>query len=309
MSEQSLTPEEIATIMAGRGMSLKDGAKTILRLQTVWGLRELDLTSRRRNARLNAQRQAKNQQEKEFTQYARELCLDNPAEWAKQKMNEPQILEKRKDQTMKLMTGLAPELVTDLQGPGRGRRSTGATGANAASNAAQPTSKNPNSNGSSCDTSASRESGNPDAALDNSTRRSMRATRRTTVPASQRTFANNEDGDPDDSDLEPETALGSNFDIDSDPSADTHSFPQGIDHDDDTDSESEGGNRNMESIEIDASGHATQSAQTILANFAPAVPLSRRPESSTRLLTCSTRQLLVSTPPKLPEKFLRPEVP
>ncbi|KAK8057459.1 hypothetical protein PG996_011396 [Apiospora saccharicola] len=256
MSEQGLTPEEIATIMAGRGMSLKDGAKTILRLQTVWGLRELDLTSRRRNARHNAQRQAKNQQEKEFTQYARELGLDNPAEWVKHKMNEPQILEKRKDQTMKLMTELTPELISDSPGPGRGRRSTGA---NTAPKAAQKASQNPVSNATSGDTSISRESSSPDAALQNATRRTTRAALHPTVPASQPTFADNEDDDPDDADFEPD-----NFDFDQD------SFPQGIDHDDDSGSESDDGNGNAESMEINASGNAAQPAQTTLASFAPA---------------------------------------
>ncbi|KAK8015808.1 hypothetical protein PG991_008696 [Apiospora marii] len=285
MSEQSLTPEEIATIMAGRGMSLKDGAKTILRLQTVWGLRELDLTSRRRNARHNAQRQAKNQQEKEFMQYAQELGLDNPGEWVKRKMNEPQILEKRKDQTMKLMTELAPDLISDSPGAGRGRRSTGA---NTASNASQPTNQNHNSNGNSCDTSVGRESGSPDAALQDATRRTLRSTQRTNVPASQPTFADNEDGDPDDSGFEPEAALGNNFDFDPDLSAETHSFPQGIDHDDDTGSESDGGNGNVEPMGIDASGHAPQSAQNTLASFVPAVPPPGELDSLVNMVNSAT---------------------
>lgn len=282
MSEQSLTPEEIATIMAGRGMSLKDGAKTILRLQTVWGLRELDLTSRRRNARHNAQRQAKNQQEKEFLQYARELGLDNPAEWVKRKMNEPQILEKRKDQTMKLMTELAPELVSDSPGPGRGRRSTGA---NTTSNTTRQANRNPISHGNSGDTSAGQESDSPDAALQNATRRTWRTTQRTALPASQLNFADNEDGDPDDSDFEPEDA---NFDFDPDPSADSHSFPQGIDHDDDTGSESDDADGDVESMEIDASRHAAQSAQTTIASFAPAIQPTRDLDSLVKLVNSAT---------------------
>ncbi|KAK8091764.1 hypothetical protein PG997_002125 [Apiospora hydei] len=296
MSEQSLTPEEIATIMAGRGMSLKDGAKTILRLQTVWGLRELDLTSRQRNARHNAQRQAKNQQEKEFTQYARELGLDNPAEWVKRKMNEPQVLEKRKDQTMRIMTEMNPELISDSPGPGRGRRSIGAT---TASDTAKQTSHKPNSHANAGDTDADGESVSPDTALQNAARRTLRSTQRTTVPASQPPFADNEDGDPDDSDFEPEAVLahvsqprnskavrhpatmlnnesdddaGSNFHFDPD-------LPQGIDHDDDTGSESEVGNGNVEHMEIDASGHTAPPAGSAPASYAHATTTFAPPSS------------------------------
>ncbi|KAK7937733.1 uncharacterized protein PG986_014601 [Apiospora aurea] len=296
MSEQSLTPEEIATIMAGRGMSLKDGAKTILRLQTVWGLRELDLTSRQRNARHNAQRQAKNQQEKEFTQYARELGLDNPAEWVKRKMNEPQILEKRKDQTMRIMTEMNPELISDSPGPGRGRRSTGAT---TASDTAKETSHKPNSHASTGDTDADGESVSPDMALQNAARRTLRSTQGVLVPASQPTFADNEDGDPDDSDFEPEAVLapvsqhrnsnavrhpatvldnesdddaGSNFHLDP-------NLPQNIEHDDDTGSESDGGNGNVEHMETDAPGHNAPPAGSAVASYAHAATSFAPPSS------------------------------
>ncbi|KAK8022528.1 hypothetical protein PG993_013295 [Apiospora rasikravindrae] len=296
MSEQSLTPEEIATIMAGRGMSLKDGAKTILRLQTVWGLRELDLTSQRRNARHNAQRQAKNQQEKEFTQYARELGLDSPAEWVNHKMNEPQILEKRKDHTIRIMTEMDPELISDSPGPGRGRRSTGAT---TTSNDANQTSHEPNGHADTGDVTADGESVSPDGALQNATRRTLRSTQRITVPTSQPTFANNEDGDPDDSDFGPDAALapvsqprnsnavrhpatvldnesdddtGSNFPFDPD-------LPQGIDHDDDTGSESDVDNGNVEQMEIEAPGHKTPPAGFASASYSHAATTFAPPSS------------------------------
>ncbi|KAK8076225.1 hypothetical protein PG994_003497 [Apiospora phragmitis] len=287
MSEQNLTPEEIATIMAGRGMSLKDGAKTILRLQTVWNLRELDLTSRQRNARHNAQRQAKNQQEKEFLQYARELGLDNPAEWVKRKMNEPQILAKRKDQTMKLLTELNPELISDSPGPDRGRRSTGV---NTASNAATQSRQKPNSHVNTGDTSSDEESVSPDAALQNATRITLRSTQRANVPASQPTFADNEDGDPDESDFEPEPVTApvgqplqanavrqpaTTFYNESDDNTESNlhfgpNLPQGIDHDDDTGSESDGGDGSVERMEIDASGHPALLAGSALTGYAHA---------------------------------------
>ncbi|EJT75141.1 hypothetical protein GGTG_05078 [Gaeumannomyces tritici R3-111a-1] len=61
MTKQGLTPEEIATVMARRRMGLTGGVKTILRLQTLWKLREVLIEEQRKQARYMAAERAKAQ--------------------------------------------------------------------------------------------------------------------------------------------------------------------------------------------------------------------------------------------------------
>ncbi|KAK6852204.1 hypothetical protein PG995_012329 [Apiospora arundinis] len=209
-------------------------------------------------------------------------------------MNEPQILGERKSQTMKLMEELTPDLITDLPGPGRGNRSIASAKAAPINS---PIGREANSYNTSDGGSVNKGSGGLDAALQNSIRRTVRSTKHTIVPASQPTFADNEDGDSDDSDFEPETAVAtvthhhdsnaagrpgravdnesdsgseSNFHFNPDQSPDAHSFPQGVDHDDDTGAESDDGNDDIEAMDIDVSGRAAPLVGPGLASYAHA---------------------------------------
>lgn len=108
MTQQGLSSEEIARIMTGRGMELKKGSSTIARLQTVWQLRGT-AESRVKNKRYLARRKARQLQLEEFQNYARELALENPDEWVKEKMNESAIQQMRRDVAYQLMGDDAPQ--------------------------------------------------------------------------------------------------------------------------------------------------------------------------------------------------------
>ncbi|KAK7990343.1 hypothetical protein PG990_014623 [Apiospora arundinis] len=57
-------------------------------------------------------------------------------------------------------------------------------------------------------------------------------------------------------DNESDSGSESNFHFNPDQSPDAHSFPQGVDHDDDTGAESDDGNDDIEAMDIDVSGRA-----------------------------------------------------
>ncbi|KAI4593184.1 hypothetical protein KJ359_010108 [Pestalotiopsis sp. 9143b] len=131
MTQQGLSSEEIARIMTGRGMELKKGSSTIARLQTVWQLRGT-AESRVKNKRYLARRKARQLQLEEFQNYARELVLENPDEWVKEKMNESAIQQMRRDVAYQLMGNDAPQpkepkakSTRRPQTRASGRRSTG----------------------------------------------------------------------------------------------------------------------------------------------------------------------------------------
>ncbi|KAH8667069.1 hypothetical protein BX600DRAFT_436436 [Xylariales sp. PMI_506] len=105
LSEQGLPPEEVAREMSARGMVLKKGASTIVRLQTAWGLRGSEDT-RLRNRQYVARRKARQQQMEEFYDYARELNLDDPDDWVRRKMQEPTIKRLREHLVTQIMTEL-----------------------------------------------------------------------------------------------------------------------------------------------------------------------------------------------------------
>jgi hypothetical protein len=108
MTQQGLSSEEIAQIMTGRGMVLKKGSSTIARLQTIWQLRGTE-ESRLKNRRYLSRRKARRLQLEEFQNYAKELGLENPDEWVKNKMDEPAIQQMRRDAAYELMGDAAPQ--------------------------------------------------------------------------------------------------------------------------------------------------------------------------------------------------------
>lgn len=101
MTEQGLTPEEIHTIMAGRGMKLSRGVATIRRLQTTWDLipdPQRTLVNRRHLMR----KKAREQQKKEFERFAEELHLPDPAAWVEQKLKDPVAISRRRQHAQKM---------------------------------------------------------------------------------------------------------------------------------------------------------------------------------------------------------------
>ncbi|ETS73252.1 hypothetical protein PFICI_14857 [Pestalotiopsis fici W106-1] len=108
MTQQGLSSEEIAQIMTRRGMALKKGSSTIARLQTIWQLRGTE-ESRLKNRRYLSRRKARRLQLEEFQSYAKELGLENPDEWVKNKMDEPAIQQMRRDAAYELMGDDAPK--------------------------------------------------------------------------------------------------------------------------------------------------------------------------------------------------------
>lgn len=107
MTQEGMSAEEIASNLSGRGMVLKKGVSTVMRLQTVWGL-IYDENRHTKNIRHKTRKEVKLQQKAAFEDIAKELDIQDIPEWVKAKMSEPTAKEARIQLGSKIMGKYAP---------------------------------------------------------------------------------------------------------------------------------------------------------------------------------------------------------
>lgn len=109
MTQEGMTAEEIYENLTSRGMELKKGVATVLRLQSAWKLTQ---NPKRwlENFRHQCHKMAKAQQVQAFKDIAKELVLDDPDAWLEEKLAEQSVREARHELAIKLMGDHAPTL-------------------------------------------------------------------------------------------------------------------------------------------------------------------------------------------------------
>lgn len=107
MTQEGLSPEEICDNLTSRGMELKKGVATVLRLQSAWKLTH-DEKRWVENFRHQCHKQAKAQQIQAFRDIAQELAVQDVDAWLEAKMAEQAAREARHDRALKLMGKHAP---------------------------------------------------------------------------------------------------------------------------------------------------------------------------------------------------------
>lgn len=102
-----MTAEQIYENLTSRGMELKKGVATVLRLQSAWKL----TTNPKRwleNFRHQCHKKAKAQQVQAFKDIAKEMVLEDFDAWLESKLAEEQVREARHELAIKLMGEHAP---------------------------------------------------------------------------------------------------------------------------------------------------------------------------------------------------------
>lgn len=107
MTKEGMTAEEICQNLTARGMELKKGVATVLRLQSAWGLAH-DEKRWLGNFRHQCHKKAKAQQLEAFTEIAKELGVQNLEAWLQDKMSEEPARQARHELALKLMGEHAP---------------------------------------------------------------------------------------------------------------------------------------------------------------------------------------------------------
>ncbi|KAK7697145.1 hypothetical protein SLS64_013844 [Diaporthe eres] len=107
MTKEGMSPEEIYQSLTSRGMELKKGVATVLRLQSAWGVAR-DEKRWLGNFRHQCHKKAKAQQEDAFTDIAKELGVQDIKGWAQEKMKEQAARQARHELALKLMGEHAP---------------------------------------------------------------------------------------------------------------------------------------------------------------------------------------------------------
>lgn len=108
MTRDGMTAEEIYENLTSRGMELKKGVATVLRLQSAW---KLTHNEKRwvENFRHQRHKQAKAQQLQAFRDIARELDVEDVDAWLAAKMSEDAARQARHELALKLMGEHAPK--------------------------------------------------------------------------------------------------------------------------------------------------------------------------------------------------------
>lgn len=107
MTREGMTPEEIYQSLTTRGMELKKGVATVLRLQSAWGVAR-DEKRWLGNFRHQCHKKAKAQQAVAFTDIAKELGVQEVKGWVQEKMREQSARQARHELALKLMGEHAP---------------------------------------------------------------------------------------------------------------------------------------------------------------------------------------------------------
>lgn len=107
MTHEGMTAEQIYENLTSRGMELKKGVATVLRLQSAWKLTQ---NPKRwlENFRHQCHKKAKAQQVQAFRDIAKELALDDPDAWLEAKLAEQPVREARHELAIKMMGDHAP---------------------------------------------------------------------------------------------------------------------------------------------------------------------------------------------------------
>lgn len=108
MTREGLTAEEIYGNLTSRGMELKKGVATVLRLQSAWKLTH-DEKRWVENFRHQRHKQARAQQLQAFRDIARELDVEDVDAWLAAKMKEDAARRARHELALKLMGEHAPK--------------------------------------------------------------------------------------------------------------------------------------------------------------------------------------------------------
>lgn len=109
MTQEGMTAEQIYENLTSRGMELKKGVATVLRLQSAWKLTQ---NPKRwlENFRHQCHKRAKAQQVQAFKDIAKELVLDDPDAWLEEKLAEQSVREARHELAIKMMGDHAPTI-------------------------------------------------------------------------------------------------------------------------------------------------------------------------------------------------------
>lgn len=107
MTREGMSPEEIYQSLTSRGMELKKGVATVLRLQSAWGVAR-DEKRWLGNFRHQCHKKAKAQQADAFTDIAKELGVQDIKGWVQEKMKEQPARQARHELALKLMGEHAP---------------------------------------------------------------------------------------------------------------------------------------------------------------------------------------------------------
>lgn len=107
MTREGMSPEEIYQSLTSRGMELKKGVATVLRLQSAWGVAR-DEKRWLGNFRHQCHKKAKAQQADAFTDIAKEMGVQDVNGWAQEKMKEQAARQARHELALKLMGEHAP---------------------------------------------------------------------------------------------------------------------------------------------------------------------------------------------------------
>ncbi|KAJ4390866.1 hypothetical protein N0V93_004465 [Gnomoniopsis smithogilvyi] len=107
MTQEGMTAEQIYENLTSRGMELKKGVATVLRLQSAWKLTQ---NPKRwlENFRHQCHKKAKAQQVQAFKDIAKELVLEDPDAWLEAKLAEQSVREARHELALKMMGDHAP---------------------------------------------------------------------------------------------------------------------------------------------------------------------------------------------------------
>ncbi|POS76401.1 hypothetical protein DHEL01_v205202 [Diaporthe helianthi] len=107
MTQEGMSPDEIYQDLTSRGMELKKGVATVLRLQSAWGVAR----NEKRwlgNFRHQCHKKARAQQADAFTDIAKELGVQEIKGWVQGKMQEDAARQARHELALKLMGEHAP---------------------------------------------------------------------------------------------------------------------------------------------------------------------------------------------------------
>lgn len=107
MTREGMSAEEIYQSLTSRGMELKKGVATVLRLQSAWGVAR-DEKRWLGNFRHQCHKKAKAQQADAFTDIAKELGVQDIKGWVQEKMKEQGARQARHELALKLMGEHAP---------------------------------------------------------------------------------------------------------------------------------------------------------------------------------------------------------
>lgn len=107
MTQQGMTAEQIYENLTARGMELKKGVATVLRLQSAWKLIH-DEKRWIENFRHQCHKQAKAQQIQDFRDIAKDLAIEDFGAWLEARLDEQSAREARHELALKLMGEHAP---------------------------------------------------------------------------------------------------------------------------------------------------------------------------------------------------------